>query len=160
GDLNDQLVGNGLNNVIVGGDGNDFIDGGAGNDTLFGGSGDDRFAWNPGGGNDTVEGQDGNDSLGCFAANVNENIAVSANGPQARLTRDVDGVTMELNGVEVVNVIPLGGADTITVNDLTGIGVGVVNLALGATANTGDGQADTVIVNGTNGNDNIAIVGS
>jgi len=36
-----------------------------------------------------------------------------------------------------------------------------LNLALGAAnSNTGDGQADAVIVNGTNGNDNININGS
>ena len=40
-----------------------------------------------------------------------------------RLFRDVGNVTMDLNGVEQVNFDALGGADTITVNDLTGTGV-------------------------------------
>src|SRR5262249_52624638 len=125
------------------------------------GAGDDRFSWNPGDGNDTVDGQAGNDMVGFFGDNANENIAVSANGTRARITRDVDGVTMDLNSLEVVDVIPLGGADTVTVNDLTGTGVVVVNIALGADAfHHGDGQADTVIVNGTSGNDNLALVGS
>ena len=30
---------------------------------------------------------------------------------------------MDLNGVEQVNVVALGGADTITINDLTGTDV-------------------------------------
>src|SRR5262249_59186390 len=85
----------------------------------------------------------------------------SANGTRARITRDLDGMTMDLNSLEVLDIVPLGGADTITVNDLTGTGVGVVNIALGADAfHDSDGAADTVILNGTNGNDNIAIVGS
>jgi hypothetical protein len=155
----DTLFGGAGNDTLFGGAGDDFINGGTGDDLLFGGAGDDRISWNPGDGNDAVDGQDGNDLLGFFGANVNENIAISANGPWARVTRDVDGVTMDLNSLEVVNVIPLGGADTITVNDLTGTGVRGVNLAIGATGNTGDGQADTVIVNGTNENDNITIVG-
>ena len=75
----------------------------------------------------------------------------SANGSRLRLTRDVGNVTMDVNGVEQVNVVALGGADTVTVNDLSGTGVTGVNLDLAATpgSGTGDGQADTVIVNGT-----------
>ena len=84
-------------------------------------------------------------------ANVNENIDLSANGSRLRLFRDVGNVTMDVNGVEQVNVVALGGADTITVNDLSGTGVTDVNLDLAGTpgSGTGDGQADTVIVNGT-----------
>jgi hypothetical protein len=67
---------------------------------------------------------------------------------------------MDLNSLEIVNVIAQGGADTITVNDLTGTGVGQVSLNLGDTGNGGDGQPDTVIINGTNGNDNVSINGS
>jgi hypothetical protein len=157
----DTLLGGAGDDTINGGAGDDFINGGPGNDTLFGGTGNDRFSWSPGDGNDTVDGQAGNDLLGFFGGAGNDNIAVSANGTRARLTRDVDGVTMDLNSLEAVDVIPLGGADTVTVNDLTGTGVVVLNIALGADAfHDGDGQADTVILNGTNGNDNVAIVGS
>jgi hypothetical protein len=157
----DTLLGGAGDDTINGGAGAEFINGGTGNDTLFGGAGDDRFSWNPGDGNDAVDGQAGNDLLGVFGSNLNENIAISANGTRALITRDVDGMTMDLNSLEVLDVIPLGGADTVTVNDLTGAGVGGVNIALGADAfHDGDGAADTVILNGTNLNDNIAIVGS
>jgi Bacterial Ig-like domain (group 3)/RTX calcium-binding nonapeptide repeat (4 copies) len=156
----DTLLGGAGDDTLFGGASAEFINGGTGNDTLFGGAGDDRFSWNPGDGNDTVDGQAGNDSPGFFGDSSNENIALSADGTQARLTRDVDGVTMGLNSLEVVNVLAQGGADTITVNDLTGTGVIGVSLFLGDTGNGGDGQADTVIVNGTNGNDNVSIIGS
>jgi hypothetical protein len=156
----DTLLGGAGDDTIFGGAGADFINGGTGNDTLFGGAGNDRFSWSPGDGNDTMDGQDGTDSLGFFGSDGNENIALSANGTRVRLTRDVDGVTADLNSLEVVDVLARGGADNITVNDLTGTGVGVLLLDLGDTGTGGDGQADTVTVNGTNGNDNVSITGS
>jgi Ca2+-binding RTX toxin-like protein len=77
------------------------------------------------------------------------------------LFRDVGNVTMDVNGVEQVNVAARGGADTITVNDLSGTDVTAVNLDLAATPGSGigDGQIDTVIINGTNGSDVILVAG-
>src|SRR5262249_35172211 len=62
-------------------------------------------------------------------------------------------VVMDLSGVETINLNPRGGADTVTVNDLTATDVFSVNLDLSGPAGTGDGQADAVIINGTNGAD-------
>ena len=95
------------------------------------GDGDDTFVWNPGDGSDTVEGQAGTDTLLFNGANVNENIDISANGARATLFRDVANVTMDLNGVERIQFNALGGADTITVNDLTGTDVKQVAIDLG-----------------------------
>ena len=53
-------------------------------------------------------------------ANVNEKIDLSANGSRLRFFRDVANITMDTNGVEQVNFAALGGADLVTVNDLTG----------------------------------------
>jgi hypothetical protein len=152
---NDTVDASGLAAGVIG----LIVNGGAGNDTLTGSQGNDAFVWNPGDGSDTIDGQAGTDLLRFVGADGNESIALSANGPRVRLTRDVGGVAMDLNGLELINVLALGGSDTITVNDLTGTGVRVLNLGLGATATTGDGQADTVIVNGTNGNDHINVGG-
>lgn len=159
---NDTITGSAGDDLLIGGDGNDFIVGGRGADTALLGAGNDTFVWNPGEGSDIVEGQGGVDTLQFNGANVNENIDLSANGSRALLTRDVGTVTMDLNGVEKINVAALGGADTLTVNDLTGTGVTAVNLDLAGTlgGTTGDGQADTVIVNGTAAADNIVILGS
>ena len=91
-----------------------------------------------------------------------EQVDLSANGPRLRFFRDVGNITMDTNGVETVDFNALGGADTVTVNDLTGTDVTTVNAdlagALGGT--TGDGQPDSVIVKGTNGNDAITATGS
>ena len=154
-----------INLAINGGDGDDTITGSAGNDLVIGGrgndvallgAGDDTFVWNPGDGSDTVEGQAGNDTLLFNGANVNENIDISANGSRATLFRDVANITMDLNGVEQIQLNTLGGADTITVNDLTGTDVKQVAVDLAPTARPRR-QADTVIINATNGDDVITI---
>ena len=65
---------------------------------------------------------------------------------------------MDLNSVEQIRVAALGGADTITVNDLTGTAVRQVAVDLAASGTgSGDAQADTVIVNGTAGDNRINI---
>jgi Ca2+-binding RTX toxin-like protein len=165
---NDRLTVNGLA-------GNDTIDasglragmigltlnGGTGADVLIGSQGDDTFVWNPGDGSDTVDGQGGNDTLVFNGSDLAEQFAVSAVGNHVRLTRDVGNVTMDLVGVEAVDLNALGGADTVTVNDLTGTDLTQLNIDLAARPGTGagDGSADSVIVNGTNGDDAITVAG-
>jgi Ca2+-binding RTX toxin-like protein len=159
GQANLTLNGGDGDDRIIGSAGNDLVNGGRGNDTALLGAGNDTFVWNPGDGSDVVEGQAGTDTLQFNGANVNENIDISANGSRARLFRDVGNVTMDLNGVEHVNVVALGGADTITVNDLTGTNANQVAIDLAATpgSGVGDGQADTIVINATNGNDVITV---
>ncbi len=162
GDGNDQIVGGDGNDVLIGGDGNDFIDGSLGNDVAFLGAGNDTFRWDPGDGSDTVEGQAGNDTLRFTGSDAGESFDVAANGSRVRLSRDLGNVTMDLNGIEGINLNAQGGADTVTVNDLTGTDVNHLNLDLsaGAAPGVGDGQPDTVIVTGTNDADNIQVAGA
>jgi Ca2+-binding RTX toxin-like protein len=154
---NDTITGGDGADTIIGGTGNDIVTGGRGNDTALLGDDDDTFIWNPGDGSDTVEGQGGTDTLIFNGANIAENINISANGSRARFTRDVANITMDLNGVENINFKALGGADTITVNDLTGTDVKKVAIDLQASGGGGDGSADTVIVNGTGNADQITV---
>ena len=72
-------------------------------------------------------------------ANVDEKIDLSANGSRLRFFRDVANITMDTNSVEQVDFDALGGADHVTVNDLTGTNVDNVNVDLGA-AGAGDGR--------------------
>jgi Ca2+-binding RTX toxin-like protein len=159
GQVNLTLNGGDGNDTIIGSAGNDIVNGGRGNDLAFLGDGNDTFVWNPGDGSDIVEGQAGNDTLVFNGSNDNENFDISANGSRARLFRDVGNVTMDMNGVENIDITARGGADTITVNDLTGTDVKQVAIDLAGTpgTNVGDGQADTVVINGTNGNDRILV---
>jgi Ca2+-binding RTX toxin-like protein len=154
-----QINGGDDADTLIGSQGDDVINGGRGNDVAFMGAGDDVFVWNPGDGSDVVEGQDGADRLVFNGANINENIDISANGERVRLFRDVANITMDFNGVEQLDVNALGGADTITINDLSGTDLTLVNVALAAAGGVGDGSADTVIVNGTSGDDVIVVNG-
>ncbi|HEX7311096.1 MAG TPA: hypothetical protein VF232_07940 [Gaiellaceae bacterium] len=158
---NDAIAGAKGIEALRGGDGNDSLDGNGGNDLALLGAGDDTFIWDPGDGSDTVEGQDGADTMRFNGAVAAERIDLSANGSRLRLFRDVGAITMDTAGVERVDVNALGGADVVTTNDLGGTGVTAVNVdlasALGGTA--GDGQADRVIVNATNGDDTVNVDG-
>jgi Ca2+-binding RTX toxin-like protein len=159
GQVNLTLNGGDGNDTIIGSAGNDLVVGGRGNDIAMLGAGNDTFVWNPGDGSDTVDGQAGVDTLLFNGSNVSENINISANGTRAMLTRDVGNVTMDLNSVEHIDVNALGGADTVSVNDLTGTSVNqvAVDLASRPGSNQGDGAVDTVVINGTKGNDTITI---
>lgn len=153
----DSILGSQGADVLIGGDGDDFVDGNRGNDTAFLGAGKDTFQWDPGDGSDVVEGQDGADTMVFNGANIAEKIDISANGSRVRFTRDVASITMDLNGVEGIAFNALGGADQITVNDVTGTDLSLVNLNLKGSTGTGDGALDNVVVNGTAGDDKIKI---
>ena len=116
--------------ATLGGDGDDSSDGNGGNDLALLGAGDDTFVWDPGDGSDTVEGQDGTDTMLFNGAGASERIDVSANGGRLRFFRDVANITMDTNDVETVDFRALGGADTVTVGDLTGTDVRTVKTDL------------------------------
>src|SRR5262249_13427343 len=129
------------NDTLLGGDGNDVIIGGRGNDTAQLGAGDDTFVWNPGDGSDVVEGQAGTYTLVFNGSNVSEKISISsANHGRVSLVRDVGNVTMDLNGVEHIQLNALGGADNIAVNDLSGTGVTQVAIDLASPPGSGMGD--------------------
>ncbi|WP_076865758.1 beta strand repeat-containing protein [Bradyrhizobium mercantei] len=157
GDGNDTIIGSQGADLIVAGDGNDIVTGGRGDDTALLGAGDDTYIWNPGDGSDIVEGQAGTDTLLFNGANIGEKFDISANGSRVRLTRDVANITMDLNGVEKIDIHALGGADTITVNDLTGTDAQQILIDLSATGGNPDGALDTVIANGTAAADTITV---
>ncbi|MBC7938346.1 MAG: calcium-binding protein [Chitinophagaceae bacterium] len=176
--LNDRLVLNGLggNDVIDasrldagrlsltinGGLGDDVLTGSAGNDSLVGGdgadvalmgAGNDTFSWNPGDDNDVVDGQAGSDTLLFTGSNVSEIVDITATAGRAVLTRNVASVVMDTNDVETIDFKALGGADQVSVRDLSGSDVRQVRIDLAAAGGTGDAQADIVTIEGTQGND-------
>ena len=157
----DTLGGGAGAESLSGGDGNDAIDGNGGADTGLLGAGDDLFVWDPGDGSDVVEGQDGADTMRFNGAGGGEQVDLSAHGKRLRFFRTQGAITMDTAGVERVDFNALGGADLATVNDLSGTDVSDVRLDLAGTlgGNSGDGQADRVVVNATNGNDAITIQG-
>ena len=167
GDGNDTLEGGQVqvaaeNETFRGGSGNDLIDGGKGNDTAHLGAGNDTFRWDNGEGSDVIEGQDGSDTMVFNGAAIAENVTMTANGRRLAFFRVQGNVTMDTEGVEIVEDNTLGGADSVTVNDLTGTDVTQTNLDLAGTlgGSAADGAVDSVVVNGTDGVDTIDIAGS
>jgi Ca2+-binding RTX toxin-like protein len=157
---NDSLLGSNGIDILLGGDGNDFVDGQQGNDVGFLGAGDDTFQWDPGDGNDVIEGQGGRDEMLFNGSAANEIMAASANGGRVLFTRNVANIVMDLNDVEEIRANALGGADNLTVNDLSGTDVVDVTGDLAAPGGVNDNAADNVIANATNGDDVAIVSGS
>src|SRR6266566_4463757 len=161
GDGNDTIAGGKGGELLLGGDGIDSVDGNGGNDLALLGAGDDTFVWDPGDGSDTIEGQNGVDRMLFNGANASEQVDLSANGNRLTFFRTQGNVTMDTAGVERVDFNALGGADLVTVNDLSGTDVRSVNVDLAGSLGgaTGDGQPDRVVVNATNNDDTIRVSG-
>jgi Ca2+-binding RTX toxin-like protein len=159
---NDTLLGGAGIDKLSGDSGNDVIDGNQGNDTGFLGTGDDSFIWDPGDGSDVVEGGDGFDTMVFNGAAGGEVFEASNNGGRLRFTRNLGNIVMDVDDTERVDLRALGGADATTVNDLSATDVVdfAVDLAAAIGGNAGDGAADTVTINGTNGDDVAAIAGA
>ncbi len=153
----DTILGGDGADTLDGGTGDDFIDGNRGNDTIIGGDGADTVGWDPGDGNDVVDGGTGVDHLAFNGSNIGEIIDIAAVGDHVVLTRNVAAITMDLYGIEVIDLRTLGGNDVVTVDDTTGTDLTTVNTDLTATTGTGDGASDQVVVNGTPGPDQVHV---
>jgi Ca2+-binding RTX toxin-like protein len=159
-DGDDVLIGGRGNEILAGGAGNDFADGNQGADTAVLGDGNDVFQWDPGDGSDVVEGQTGADTMLFNGSDGAEIFNLSANGTRALFTRNLGGITMDLDDVERVDTRALGGADAFTVHDLTGTDVTDVLIEQAATNGAPDGAADQVTVLGTGDRDIVRVAGS
>ena len=153
---NDTLLGSNGPDELTGGNDDDFLDGQQGNDSLLMGAGDDTFQWDPGDGLDVVEGQAGNDRILFNGSNIGEIFEASANAGRLRFTRNIGTIALDVDDVERVRINAVGGADTLTVNDLTGTDVADIdfNAASVIGGSGGDAQIDTIVLNGTAGGDN------
>ncbi len=145
--------------TITGSGGSDAVNGGDGDDVVLLGGGDDSFVWSPGDDNDTVDGQGGTDMLRFNGSNIAENVAVVANGDRVRFTRDIATVTLDLGTLERIDLALVGGADNVTVGDLSGTTVTAVNIAAGGAGGTPDGVQDSITVLGSEGDDSAVVTG-
>ena len=145
---NDTLIGGFMAETLIGGSGNDVVDGNLGADTVQLGSGNDTFNWDPGDSNDTVEGQGGTDVLTFNGSNIGEALRVAANGSRVTLERNIANIVMDLDGMERIKFLPRGGTDAISVEDVTGTDLDVVEAELG-----GDDTPDSLTKRGTEGPD-------
>ncbi len=112
--------------------------------------------WNPGDGNDIVEGQAGTDTLLFNGANVErEHQHLGQRRPGAVHPRRRQRHRWTSTTSRRIEFHALGGADNIVVGDLCGTDVDAGQpRPVGASGSgQGDGAADTVTVNGTQGAD-------
>ena len=156
GNGDDNLRGGAGADVLFGDNGDDFADGGVGTDTEVLGAGDDVAGWTPGEGSDAVFGQSGSDTLAFDGSGGDEVMSLSRNGTDAVFLRSPGAVRMDLDGVERVEANALGGVDAVTINDLRGTDVQDTTVDL-SSGGTGDGKADTVVVNGSPAADDVAV---
>ncbi|MBE2319717.1 hypothetical protein DVA67_027355 [Solirubrobacter sp. CPCC 204708] len=154
------LEGGSGKDVLVGSPGQDQIIGGSGTDVALMGEGLDTFTWGAGDGRDIVEGGAGTDFLMMNGTGLNEAFRVEPIGGRTRVLRDGDDVDM--GDVERVDILAGAGTDTVRVEDLSGSDTNHVTLELAPSRGTTatDQAQDSVTVNGTNGNDSIAVTGA
>ena len=148
--------------TLRGGAGNDSADGNRGNDIAFLSFGNDSFTWDPGDGSDTVEGQGGFDTLVFNGSSGAEKFDASANGHRLRFFRDLGNIVMDVNETERIDLRTLGGADNTVMNDLSATDVDELDVDLAAAlgGSVGDGEADTVTLNGSNARERVVISGA
>jgi Ca2+-binding RTX toxin-like protein len=157
GDGADTLTGGNGADVLIGGDGADTIDGNQGADQVSADAGDDVIAWDPGDGNDSIEGGPGADRFAFRGSNIGELMDIGAPNGRLIISRNVGTVSVDMGGVETIDVKLLGGHDIIVVNDLSATEVDDVNVDLAAAVGGGDAIDDTVIVLGTPNADTISV---
>jgi Ca2+-binding RTX toxin-like protein len=153
----DFLLGGAGSDLVVGGQGADFVNGGVGTDTELLGSGDDTAGWDPGEGNDVVLGGLGRDTLAFNGSDATERMSLTADGANAVFLRSPGSIRMDLVGVERLDLATLGGADAVTVGDLTGTGLTEAAIDLASSTGAGDQANDTVTVLGSDRADDVAV---
>jgi Ca2+-binding RTX toxin-like protein len=154
----DTLLGGNGADTLLGSADADTIDGNQGNDAIDAGSGNDIVAWDPGDASDTIDGGAGDDSLSFNGANIGEAFHASvAAGGRVAFTRNIGTVILDLGTIERIDIRAVGGADTLTVDDVAGTGLGLITIDLSGSAGGGDASPDTVTVNGTAADDVVSV---
>ncbi|MFL5296630.1 MAG: calcium-binding protein [Phenylobacterium sp.] len=135
------LSGGAAAETLSGGNGDDVIDGNGGADLLLGGNGEDTIVWDPGDGSDVVDGGRGFDTMQFNTGNIGETMTLVAQDGHALLTRDVGKIVMDLDRIEHVVFGPSGGADHVTLGDLSTTDVRQVDVDFGSGADVLDASA-------------------
>lgn len=146
---------------VEGGPGNDHITGSLGADALVGGEDNDTFVWPLGSPADLMGGDGGTDTLQVIGSAAAAVVSLTATATEINVFDSSTGAAV-VAAVEQVILQPGQGADQIFVGTTAGSTVQKVTLDLRATPTStgGDGAADSIVVNGTNGVDNVSLAGS
>jgi len=165
------LTGHDGADILIGGPGGDTLIGGTGDDEVFGEAGDDRIIWHSGDGSEAMSDPAGNDVLDVFGSIWNDTIVIGpgAAGVSIDGTSDVpsesdsDGAgdlpfTLDIEGIETLNIHTGRGDDSVTVGDMTGGPVTAITIHLGAGDDSLDATASSIGVRvfGDEGDDTFA----
>ena len=154
----DSISGTNADDVLNGGAGRDDVDPQRGNDVVGLGADDDTFLYSAGDGTDSVEGGTGRDGAFVSGSSANEELAVEAGGPRLRVRRN-GAVGIDAGSVEALSVFSFGGADRLSVGDLTGTSLDTINASMFDFGVPG-GNNDVVTVAGSAADDAIFVTGS
>jgi len=152
---NDDLTGSPNADALNGGADIDIIRGRAGIDTIHGGAGKDLIIWNDGDGNDVIDGDADGDVVRINTGGGADNISFNKQGVSRFQVAGTGGsvFTLDIGGVETVELHTGLGDDVVTVHDLTGAekyGADLSTIYFYAGTDT---DTDTLVLNGTNGPD-------
>jgi hypothetical protein len=142
------------NDTLTGGSGIDFADGEAGNDVISSAAPMTSFNGTPATAATSWTGKP-EVIRWCSTARTCPSASRSPTPSPARLStacasRAISaGSSLDLGGIESIDLNTLGGPDLVTVNDQTATDIFSVNVDLSGPTGTGDAQSDAVIVNGT-----------
>ena len=125
-----ELFGGAGNDKLNGGAGPETYTGGPGTDTIVGKAGDDLVLWAPGHGSDKVDGGADSDSVVATGTTGPDAVDVTAVGSRTRVKLGAN--VLDLGTVEIVDANVRGGADLISVADLSATATGRINLDLEA----------------------------
>ena len=157
----DQLTGGDDAERLVGGGGGDFAQGNQGADDLDLGAGNDIVRWDEGDGGDTIAAGGGTfDALTMWGDATAESFALEPDGHDARMT--AGGEVIALDALERIETVAQVGADAYHLGDLSGTAVTDVIVSLSGVPATPalDGAVDAMTVDGTDGDDALAIAGN
>lgn len=163
GDGNDTILGGAGADTISGGRGEDTLRGQGGNDQVNGGEGEDTIDFGgTGDGLDTIEGGEGSDTVVVRGTGAVDtfNIGQDANG-LLTVTQGSAVATIDTSTIQALTLNAAGGADQITVGDLTRVGRIVMVLNGGAGNDTisamGSDTGSVILeINGDTGNDTLS----
>ncbi len=146
--------------VINAGNGADHVEAGGGNDIVSLGTGDDTFEWKNGDGADLLDGDLNTDTLKIIGSG-DDTLFVDADTTGA-LSGFLDGIDVPVSfrEMEILDFRLLGGEDFLKVGELAGTGITKVAIDLAGAAGGGDGEQDTLQIDGSDGADSITATGS
>lgn len=158
----DRLYAGPLNDYMEGGGGDDQLSANVGNAKIYGGRGNDRIFWKAGDGKPELHGGVGRDAISLTGTGSVDTFLVSKPGPFgfdvtiAATPSNLATKLLPLDSMEEIDIESLGGADNVTIEELTFTAVKDVGINLGDILVL-DNAADHVLVRGTTQGDSMTV---